>query len=75
MKNPTMYNVNGANTAQISVPDYRSDVNYLDGIIPTRIKGRTPTVIRTVKIPTHKGAKRGTPYTKMNGSIRRRKYG
>ena len=70
MKNPTMYNVNGPNTAQISVPDHG-----VDGIMPTRIKGRTPTVIRTVKIPTHKGAKRGSPDTKMNGSLRRRKYG
>jgi len=70
MKRPRMYNKSGPNTAEIPTVDHG-----LDGILPTEIMGRTPKARHPVKIPTKKGAQRGTPYTKMNGNVRRRRYG
>ena len=70
MKQPKMYNKSGPNTTEIPSVDYG-----LDGILPVPVMGRIPTVKRPVKIPTHKGCQRGTPYMKMNGNVRKRKYG
>ncbi len=70
MKQPKMYNRNGPATTEIPSVDYG-----LDEILPVSVMGRIPTVKHPFKIPTKKGAQRGAPYTKINGNVRRRKYG
>ena len=70
MKQAKVYNKSGPNTTEIPSTDYG-----LGGILPTSVPSRMPKVERLVRIPTHKGTQRGSPYTKMNGNVRRRKYG
>jgi hypothetical protein len=67
MKKPTIYNSNGPNTAQIM-----SSFDEIGGILPTSVSSRVRKVERRVRIPTHKGAQRGTPYRKLNGNVPKR---
>ena len=67
MKKPTIYNSSGPNTAHIP-----SNFEGIDGILPTSVSSRIHKVERRVRIPTHKGSQRGSPYRKLNGNVPKR---
>jgi len=67
MRKPTIYNSNGPNTARIP-----SNFEGIEGILPTTVTARIRKVERRVRIPTHKGCQRRTPYTKLNGGMPKR---
>jgi hypothetical protein len=67
MKKPPIYNSTGPNTVHFS-----SDFEGISGILPTSVSSRNYKVERRVRIPTHKGCQRGSPYAKMNGNVPRR---
>jgi len=67
MKKPTIYNSSGPNTAHIP-----SNFEGISGILPTTVSRRNYKVERRVRVPTHKGCQRGSPYTKMNGNVPKR---
>lgn len=67
MKKPPIYNSSGPNTAHIP-----SNFEGISGILPTSVSSRFPKRKHPVRIGTHKGCQRGTPYRKLNGNVPKR---
>mgnify|MGYP003135220931 CR=1 FL=1 len=67
MRKPTIYNSNGANSADIP-----SNYGDIENILPTTVTSRICTPRQIVRYPSHKGAQRPSPFTKVNGNVARR---